>query len=136
MGYAGVQCGTRFIATPECEVHEDYRRAIVAAGADDIVLTEKISGVPVAVIDGPAVRKLGLKASGFAKRLLRHPRTKTWMRALVPEALADPGCPARPGAARPTRPSSRRAGAWAVFTRYCRAGEVVRRFAAALEEES
>ncbi len=81
LGYAGVQCGTRFIATEECDVHEDYQRAIVEARAENIVLTEKISGVPVSVIDSPAVRKLGLKASGLAKRLLRHPRTKHWMRA-------------------------------------------------------
>ncbi|MDP6519971.1 MAG: nitronate monooxygenase, partial [Planctomycetota bacterium] len=30
-GYAGVQMGTRFIATPECKVHETYRAAIVKA---------------------------------------------------------------------------------------------------------
>ena len=32
MGYAGVQMGTRFIATTECTAHADYKRAIVAAG--------------------------------------------------------------------------------------------------------
>lgn len=80
VGYAGVQMGTRFIATEECNVHPDYHQAIIDAVADDIVLTEKLSGVPVAVIGNEAVRRLGTHASGLAKILLRHPRTKKWMR--------------------------------------------------------
>ena len=82
MGYAGVQMGTRFIATPECRAHDDYKRAIVEASASDIVLTEKISGVPVAVIETPYVRAVGTRAGFVAKRLLRHPRAKHWMRTL------------------------------------------------------
>jgi nitronate monooxygenase len=79
-GYAGIQMGTRFIATTECRVHPDYQQAILDAVAADIVLTEKISGVPVAVINNDAVRRLGLHAGGLARTLLRHPRTKKWMR--------------------------------------------------------
>lgn len=80
LGYAAVQMGTRFIATPECQVHDDYRRAIVAARAEDIVLTERLSGVPVAVIRTPLVDGLGGGVGPLARRLLRHPRTKRWMR--------------------------------------------------------
>ncbi len=79
-GYAGVQMGTRFIATTECNVHADYQQAIINAEAHDIVLTEKLSGVPVAVIGNEAVRRMGTHAGGLAKKLLRHPRTKKWMR--------------------------------------------------------
>ncbi len=46
MGYAGVQMGTRFIATTECSAHADYKRAILQAGEDDIVLTDRMTGVP------------------------------------------------------------------------------------------
>jgi nitronate monooxygenase len=60
MGYAGVQMGTRFIATAECTAHADYKRAIVQAEADDIVLTERITGVPVAVIRTPYIEKAGV----------------------------------------------------------------------------
>jgi nitronate monooxygenase len=81
LGYAGVQLGTRFIATEECRAHDDYKGAIVRARADDIVLTEKISGVPVAVIRTPHVDAMGTKAGPLAKRLLRHPRAKHWMRS-------------------------------------------------------
>ncbi|MBI4511639.1 MAG: nitronate monooxygenase [Deltaproteobacteria bacterium] len=80
MGYAGVQMGTRFIATTECNAHEDYKRAIVQARAEDIVLTEKLSGVPAAVIKTRHVERMGTKAGFVAKRLLRHPRAKHWMR--------------------------------------------------------
>jgi nitronate monooxygenase len=82
LGFAGVQMGTRFIATNECKAHDDYKQAIVRAEADDIVLTEKISGVPVAVIRTPYIDRIGTKAGWLAKRLLRHPRGKHWMRTL------------------------------------------------------
>lgn len=82
LGYAGAQLGTRFIATEECRAHDDYKRAIVGAREDDIVLTEKISGVPVAVIRTPYIDAVGTKASWLAKRMLGHPRAKHWMRTL------------------------------------------------------
>lgn len=80
IGYAGVQLGTRFIATAECNAHDDYKRAIVRAEEKDIVLTEKVSGVPVSVIRTPYIDKVGTKAGPIARWLLRHPRFKHWMR--------------------------------------------------------
>lgn len=82
LGYAGVQMGTRFIATAECTAHDDYKQAILRAGEDDIVLTDKISGVPVAVIKTPYIEKAGTRAGPIARRLLRGRRTKHWMRTL------------------------------------------------------
>ena len=80
LGYAGVQLGTRFIATKECRAHEDYKAAIVRAREADIVLTDKISGVPVAVIRTPYVERVGTRANPVMRRLLRHPRTKHYAR--------------------------------------------------------
>ena len=80
IGYQGVQLGTRFIATQECKVHEDYKKAIVAAKESDIVLTERITGVPVSVIATPYLRKIGTKAGPIAKLLLKGAKTKHWMR--------------------------------------------------------
>lgn len=80
VGYAGVQMGTRFIATTECKTHDDYKQAIVQARADEIVLTEKISGVPVAVIETPYVKQVGTKAGFVMKRVLRHPKLKHYGR--------------------------------------------------------
>jgi nitronate monooxygenase len=80
MGYAAVQLGTRFIATPECRASEAYKQAIVAAEADDIVLTERLTGVPVAVIRNKYIEQLGTKAGWFARWMLRGRRRKHWMR--------------------------------------------------------
>ena len=80
LGYDAVQMGTRFIATEECRVHTDYQRAIIEAGPEDIVLTERLSGVPCAVINSPEVQRMGTKAGPLARRLLKGRKTKHWMR--------------------------------------------------------
>ena len=82
LGYAGAQLGTRFIATTECRASDAYKRAIVAAGEKDIVLTERLTGVPVAVIATPSVKRLGTKAGPLARFMLRGRRTKHWMRTI------------------------------------------------------
>jgi nitronate monooxygenase len=80
LGYAGVQMGTRFIATTECTAHADYKRAIVQADEGDVVLTERITGVPVSVIRTPYIEKVGTRAGPIARRLLKGRKTKHWMR--------------------------------------------------------
>ena len=81
-GYAAVQLGTRFIATDECTAHADYKQAIVEADEEDIVLSEKITGVPVSVISTPFIERMGIRAGPLAKRLLRGHRSRHWMRTL------------------------------------------------------
>ena len=68
LGYVGVQMGTRFIATTECNRASRLQEAIVRAGAEDVVLTEKISGVPVAVIRTPYIERIGTKAGWLARK--------------------------------------------------------------------
>ncbi len=82
LGYAAVQMGTRFIATTECTAHADYKRALVEANADDIVLTERITGVPVSVIRTPYIDKVGTKAGPVARWMLKGRKTKHWMRTI------------------------------------------------------
>ena len=82
MGYSGVQSGTRFIATRECNAHPDYKSAILHASEQDIVLSEKISGVPVAIIRTPYVERIGTRAGPIAKWMLKGRKTKHWMRAI------------------------------------------------------
>ena len=81
LGYAAVQCGTRFIATTECNASAAYKAAILAAEPKDVVLTDRLTGVPVAVLNTPWVQGLGLHAGPIARWLLRQPRTKHWMRS-------------------------------------------------------
>lgn len=82
MGYAGVQMGTRFIATEECHAHPSYKQAILDAGEDDIVLTERVTGVPVSVIRTPYIERTGTRAGPLARWMLRGRRTKHWMRLI------------------------------------------------------
>ena len=82
MGYAGVQIGTRFIATPECRASDAYKKAILDSDSSDIVLTERITGVPVSVIRTPTIDRMGTRAGPIARWMLRGRRTKKWMRTI------------------------------------------------------
>jgi len=79
-GYVGVQMGTRFIATTECNAPLPYKEAIVKANETDIVLSERVSGIPVSLINTPYVKRLGLKTNKFEKWLLRGSRSKYLIR--------------------------------------------------------
>lgn len=81
LGYVGVQIGTRLIATTECTESIGYKQAIIDANEDDIVLTHKITGVPVSVIRTKMVEREGTEAGRFEHWLLTHPRVKHWVRA-------------------------------------------------------
>lgn len=82
MGYDGCQLGTRFIATAECRASEAYKAAIVKAEEKDIVLSERLTGVPVAVINTSLIQRLGTRAGPIARWMLRGRRTRHWMRTL------------------------------------------------------
>ncbi len=68
IGYDGVQMGTRFIATTECNTPEDYKNAIVNSCEDDIVSTTRITGVPISVIKSNNFKK---ENSWLMQKLLR-----------------------------------------------------------------
>ena len=82
IGYDAVQMGTRFIATRECSANADYKDAIVDASESDIVLTERITGVPVSVIKTPYIESVGTRAGLVPRWLLKGRRTKHWMRMI------------------------------------------------------
>jgi nitronate monooxygenase len=130
LGYAGAQLGTRFIATPECTAHPDYKRAIVAADEDDVVLTERVTGVPLAVIRTAIVERVGTTAGPLARWLLRGRRTKHLMRTLY--ALNSAWRLKRSNFAGPSSRDYWQAGkSVSGITSIEPAGEIVRRFAAA-----
>ena len=80
MGYAGVQLGTRFIATTECNSDAAYKQAILRATVNDIVLTERLTGLSVSVLRTPYVERLGTRVGPFGRWMLRGRKTKHWMR--------------------------------------------------------
>jgi nitronate monooxygenase len=125
-----VQMGTRFIATAECRAHPDYKRAIVAAEEQDIVLTERVTGVPLAVIRTPYVNRVGTRAGPLARWLLRHARTKHLMRTIY--ALRSIWSLKRGSLEGTSSKDYWQAGkSVAGIDRIEPAGEIVRRFAAA-----
>lgn len=46
LGAAGVQMGTRFVATVECDAAEEFKAAYLSAQADDIVIIKSPVGLP------------------------------------------------------------------------------------------
>ena len=82
LGYAAVQLGTRFIASTECKASEAYKKAIIDSDEADIVLTERLTGVPVAVINNAWVQRTGTRAGPIARWMLRGRKTKHWMRTI------------------------------------------------------
>lgn len=76
MGYQGVQLGTRFIASTECSAHADYKQAILKAEESDIILTRKITGVPVSVINTAYMKARGSEVNFLSRFMLDNGRTK------------------------------------------------------------
>lgn len=50
LGAEGIQMGTRFLASRECLVHENYKKKILQATSDDIVVVLRFTGHPLRVI--------------------------------------------------------------------------------------
>lgn len=83
LGAAGVSMGSIFIATDEAGVSQDYKEACVNFGADDIVMTTKLSGTPCTVINTPYVQQVGTKQNWLERLLNKNKRLKKWVKALT-----------------------------------------------------
>ena len=130
IGYAAVQLGTRFIAATECSASDAYKRAIVEADERDITLTERLTGVPVSVINSAYIRGLGTATGPFARWMLKGHKTKHWMRtwyALSSLRRLKAGLKKNDGAGEYWQAGKSVAG----ITGVRGAGEIVREFAAA-----
>ena len=62
LGANGVQMGTRFIGTHECDASVDFKRQFILASEEDIILTKSPAGLPGRVIRTSLTDKLGKKA--------------------------------------------------------------------------
>ena len=82
-GASAAYIGTRFIASTESSVIQSYKDAIMQAGMEDIVMTERLSGTPCAVINTPFAKKIGYTQNRFEKWLSKNPRTKKYFKTLV-----------------------------------------------------
>lgn len=83
MGAAGVSVGTIFLACKEANISDDYRQALIDYGEKDIVLTTKMSGSHLTVINTPYVQSIGTKATFLERLMNRNKRLKKFLKMLI-----------------------------------------------------
>ncbi|RXG17910.1 nitronate monooxygenase [Leeuwenhoekiella aestuarii] len=81
-GAVGVSIGSPFIASEEAGVSNEYKEACVQYGANDIVLTQKISGTPCTVINTPYVQEIGTEQTCLEKLLNKNKWLKKYVKML------------------------------------------------------
>jgi nitronate monooxygenase len=82
-GAAGASIGTIFIACEEADITPEYKQAMIDYGEKDIVMTSKLSGSPLTVINTPYVQQLGTKAN-FLEWILNNNKTlKKYAKMLI-----------------------------------------------------
>ncbi|AUC81253.1 nitronate monooxygenase family protein [Lacinutrix sp. Bg11-31] len=79
-GAEGVSVGSPFIASIEAGVTDEYKQACVDYGAEDIIMTQRISGTPCTVINTPYVQKIGTKESWLETVLNKNKKLKKWVK--------------------------------------------------------
>ena len=57
LGACGVQVGTCLLVSEECPIHENYKKALLKAGANDTVVTGRTTGAPVRVLKNKMARQ-------------------------------------------------------------------------------
>lgn len=82
-GAQGFSIGTRFIASTEAQVSNEYKEAIVKSGMDDIVMTTRISGTPCSIIDTPYAKSIGYQQTWFEKMLNENKTVKKYFKMLT-----------------------------------------------------
>ncbi len=82
-GAAGASVGTIFIASEESGVSQEYKQAMIDYGEKDIVMTTKLSGSALTVINTPYVQEMGTKAN-WLEWILNHNKTlKKYAKMLI-----------------------------------------------------
>ena len=83
LGADGISIGSPFIACEEAHVSEEYKKACVDYGKDDIVFTTKISGTPCTVINTPYVQQIGTKQNWLEKIMSKNKKIKKWVKMIT-----------------------------------------------------
>lgn len=79
-GAEGVSLGSVFIASEEARITNEYKQACVQYSANDIVVTERISGTPCTVINTPYVQKIGTNQTWIEAILNKNKKLKKWVK--------------------------------------------------------
>jgi len=83
LGFSGVSIGSPFIACEEADISEEYKNACVDYGENDIVISTKISGSPLTVINTPYVQKVGTEQNWLEKILSNNKKIKKWVKMIT-----------------------------------------------------
>lgn len=83
LGAIGVSVGTIFLASKEATISNDYKDALIHYGEKDIVLTTKMSGSHLTVINTPYVQSLGTEASFLEKLLHKNKWLKKYIKMIL-----------------------------------------------------
>ena len=67
LGADGVQVGTRFVTTEECDAPLEYKQAYINAGKEDIVIVKSPVGMP-----GRAIKNTFLDRVGGEREKIEH----------------------------------------------------------------
>ncbi|MCR5397103.1 MAG: DUF561 domain-containing protein [Lachnospiraceae bacterium] len=57
LGACGIQVGTCLLASEECPIHENYKKALVKAKGTDAIVTGRIGGTPVRILKNKMSRE-------------------------------------------------------------------------------
>jgi len=57
LGACGAQIGTCLLASEECPIHENYKKAVIKASATDTIVTGRTTGAPVLVLKNKMARE-------------------------------------------------------------------------------
>ena len=83
LGAVGASIGSPFIATTESSVSKEYKEAIINYGAENIVMSSKISGSPCSVIETPYVKKIGVDQNFLEAFLSQNKTAKKYVKMLT-----------------------------------------------------
>jgi len=83
LGADGLSIGSPFIATTESDVTDDYKRACIEYGAEDIVVTTKLSGTPCTVINTPYVKEIGTDQNIIESLLNKNKQLKKYAKMIT-----------------------------------------------------
>jgi nitronate monooxygenase len=82
-GASGASVGTIFIACEEADITPEYKQAMIQYGEKDIVMTTKLSGSPLTVINTPYVQQLGTKANVLEWILNNNKTLKKYVKMII-----------------------------------------------------
>lgn len=83
LGACGISIGSPFIATEEAGVSDEYKQACVDYGANDIIMTTKLSGTPCTVINTSYVKEIGTKQTWLERILNKNKTLKKYVKMLT-----------------------------------------------------